>query len=209
MVFWPPTTGEVLKWKVMVRSPLMMISLSAGVPLTVKSLAWTVAGSAGSLRLTVNSVGAVPTTARPQIVLVTEQLVGVGVGVGVGGGPACAQYLPPVFRSPESPTPPQTIIWLPLQIAVWPYRVKGASVMLVAAQVSVLRLYLPPVPGGVGVGVPVAVAVGLGGGDPPGSEGVGDGAKSRALYPQMTFESLALSPIPPQTIISLSVKTTV
>src|SRR4029077_536050 len=79
MVFWPPTTGEVLKWKVMLRSPLMMISLSAGVPLTVKSLAWTVAGSAGSLRLTVKSVGAVPTIMRPQVVLVTVQPGG-GVG---------------------------------------------------------------------------------------------------------------------------------
>ena len=79
MVFWPPTTGEVLKWKVTLRSPLMMISLSAGVPLTVKSLAWTVAGSAGPLRLTVKSVGAVPTIMRPQVVLVTVQ-PGVGVG---------------------------------------------------------------------------------------------------------------------------------
>ena len=87
MVFWPPTTGEVLKWKVMLRSPLMMISLSAGVPLTVKSVAWTVAGSAGSLRLTVKSVGAVPTIMRPQVVLVTVQ-------PGGGGG---AQYLPPLF----------------------------------------------------------------------------------------------------------------
>ena len=86
MVFWPPTTGEVLKWKVMLRSPLMMISLSAGVPLTVKSLAWTVAGSAGSLRLTVKSVGALPTTMRPQAALVTEQPVGVDVGVAVGVG---------------------------------------------------------------------------------------------------------------------------
>jgi hypothetical protein len=91
--------------------------------------------------------------------------VGVGVvvevGVGVGVKAACAQYLPPVFKSPESPRPPHTIIWLPLQIAVWSYRAKGASVVLVGAQVSVLGLYLPPVPGGVGVGVPVGVAVGV------------------------------------------------
>jgi hypothetical protein len=78
-VFCPPTTGELLKWKVIVSSPLLMISLSAGVPLTVKSLAWTVAGSAGPLRLTVNSVGAVATTVRPQMVLVTVQPGG-GVG---------------------------------------------------------------------------------------------------------------------------------
>ena len=42
--------------------------------------------------------------------------VGVGVGVGV---PDCAQYLPPVLRTltPEA-SPPQTIISLPVQIAV-------------------------------------------------------------------------------------------
>ena len=143
-MFCPPTTGEVLKWKVMVRSPLVMISLSAGLPLTVKSLAWTVAGSAGSLRLTMNSVGAVPTTARPQVVLVTEQPMGVGVGVGVGGGPACAQYLPPVL-STEVATPPQTIISLPVHTAVCCHRALGALVVLVAVQLSVLALYLPPV----------------------------------------------------------------
>ena len=109
MVFWPPTTGEVLKWKVMLSSPLMMISLSAGVPLTVKSLAWTVAGSAGSLRLSVKSVGAVPTIMRPQVVLVTVQ-----PGVGVG-----AQYLPPELKALKSRlSPPQTIISLPVHTAV-------------------------------------------------------------------------------------------
>jgi hypothetical protein len=112
MVFWPPITGEVLKWKVMLRSPLMMISLSAGVPLTVKSLAWTVAGSAGSLRLTVKSVGAVPTIICPQTVQVTEQPVGVGVG-----GTDCAQYLPPVFKLLPL-EPPQTIISRSVQTAV-------------------------------------------------------------------------------------------
>jgi hypothetical protein len=33
--------------------------------------------------------------------------VGVGVGVGLG---AAAQYLPPVFKEPVPPYPPQTII---------------------------------------------------------------------------------------------------
>jgi hypothetical protein len=36
----------------------------------------------------------------------------------VGVKPVCTQYLPPVLRSPESPRPPHTIIWVPLQIAV-------------------------------------------------------------------------------------------
>ena len=46
--------------------------------------------------------------------------VGDTVGVGVGGGPPCAQYLPPLtVRSPKKEVfPPQTIISLPLQIAV-------------------------------------------------------------------------------------------
>jgi hypothetical protein len=45
--------------------------------------------------------------------------VGLGEGVGVGVGPAPeTQYLPPVFRSPESPVPPQTIISLLVHTAV-------------------------------------------------------------------------------------------
>ena len=43
--------------------------------------------------------------------------VGLGVNVGVGDGSDCAQYRPPVFKSPPS-YPPQTIISVPLQIAV-------------------------------------------------------------------------------------------
>jgi len=45
-------------------------------------------------------------------------VVGVAVGVGVGVEPDCAQYLPPVLNLVESLVPPQTIISLPLQIAV-------------------------------------------------------------------------------------------
>ena len=41
--------------------------------------------------------------------------------------------------------PPQTIISLPVQTAVCPARAPGALVVLVAVQVSVLGLYLPPV----------------------------------------------------------------
>src|SRR5262249_60834852 len=43
------------------------------------------------------------------------------------------------------PLPPQTIISLLLQMAVWNHRPAGALVVLVAVQVSVLGLYLPPV----------------------------------------------------------------
>ena len=55
--------------------------------------------------------------------------VGVAVGVGVGVG---------------APLPPQTIISLPVQTAVCPYRAVGALVMLVAVQLSVPGLYLTP-----------------------------------------------------------------
>jgi len=43
------------------------------------------------------------------------------------------------------PNPPQTIISLPVQTAVWKFRASGALVVLVVVQVSVLGLYLPPV----------------------------------------------------------------
>jgi hypothetical protein len=43
------------------------------------------------------------------------------------------------------PNPPQTIISVPVQTAVWKFRASGALVVLVAVQVFVLGLYLPPV----------------------------------------------------------------
>jgi hypothetical protein len=46
---------------------------------------------------------------------------------------------------PPSKLPPQTIISLPVQTSRWRMRALGALVTLVAAQVSVLGLYLPPV----------------------------------------------------------------
>jgi hypothetical protein len=62
--------------------PFNKITLSAGIPLTVRSLAWTVAGSTDSLRLIMKSVGWLNTTLGQAEV--TEQGVGVGVGVAVG-----------------------------------------------------------------------------------------------------------------------------
>jgi hypothetical protein len=84
--------------------------------------------------------------------------VGVALGVGVGLG-AAAQYLPPVFsvmlgsRSAswgravgvETASPPQTIISLPVHTAVCPNRAVGASLLVIAVQLSLLGLYLPPV----------------------------------------------------------------
>ena len=42
----------------------------------------------------------------------------VAVAVGVGDGPDCAQYLPPLSKSPEASPPPQIIISLPVHMAV-------------------------------------------------------------------------------------------
>ena len=44
--------------------------------------------------------------------------VAVAVAVGVGVGPDCTQYLPPLLNQFEEVAPPQTIISVPLQIAV-------------------------------------------------------------------------------------------
>jgi hypothetical protein len=53
-------------------------------------------------------------------------------------------YLPPVFKK-LPPNPPQTIISLPVHTAVCASRAVGALAMLVAIQLSVPGLYLPPV----------------------------------------------------------------
>jgi hypothetical protein len=57
--------------------------------------------------------------------------------------PVLGLYLPPVFKYCPL-CPPQTIISLPVQIAVCRPRSAGAP-GLVAVQLSVLGLYLPPV----------------------------------------------------------------
>src|SRR4030095_12148113 len=59
-------------------------------------------------------------------------------------------YLPPVFVGTKPlpntyRSPPQTIISLPVQTAVRAYWAVGALVVLVAIQLFVLGLYLPPV----------------------------------------------------------------
>src|SRR5437667_12755568 len=54
-------------------------------------------------------------------------------------------FLPPVLRINGLLNPPHIIISLPVQTAVWLDRAEGALVVLVAVQLSVLGLYLPPV----------------------------------------------------------------
>ena len=56
----PSVTGELLKWKVIVALPLLKVGVKFdGVPFTVKSLAWTVLVSTGSLKLITKSTGCV------------------------------------------------------------------------------------------------------------------------------------------------------
>ena len=88
----------------------------------------------------------VPTSTLPVNIRGYGRGAGVGraLGDGVGLGPDCAQYCPPVSKPPKK-FPPQTIIRLPVHTAVWPHRLSGALVVLVAIQLSVPGLYLPPV----------------------------------------------------------------
>ena len=61
--------------------------------------------------------------------------------------PYCAQYTPPLSELPKSVSfPPQTIISLPVHTAVGIQRLEGALIVLVALQLFVAGLYLPPVP---------------------------------------------------------------
>ena len=59
-------------------------------------------------------------------------------------------YLPPELKvvPPNGPSPPQTIISLPVHTAVCTARASGALVVLVAVQLSIAGMYLPPVPKG-------------------------------------------------------------
>jgi len=93
MRFGPCTTGEALKWKVMVPPPPLIMSLSAGIPLTVKSLGWTLAGSTGALMPTTKSVSWVKTVlSQAGWEPTTEQggSMAVGDGVGLEGAVAVA-----------------------------------------------------------------------------------------------------------------------
>jgi hypothetical protein len=56
-------------------------------------------------------------------------------------------YLPPVLKSTtgQQNTPPQTIISAPVHTAECESRDEGALLRLVATQLSVVGLYLPPV----------------------------------------------------------------
>jgi hypothetical protein len=122
-----------------------------------------------------------------------------------------------VLKTLLTSVPPQTVISLPLQIAVCNTRPTGALAVLVAVQLSVLGLYLPPVlkkvrfsfhPPQITISVPLQIAV----------------CKLRAVGTllvlvavQLFMAGLYLPPVfkrltpsdPPQTIISLPADTAV
>ncbi len=124
-------------------------------------------------------------------------------------------YLPPVFKYWLLSTsyPPQTIISVPVQTAVCSFRPLGALLVLVAIQLFVFGLYLPPVlkpvrslvPPQMIISVPVQTAVG-----PYRALGalvvlVAVQLSVFGLYLPPLFKYLA--PVPPQIIISLPVQT--
>ena len=58
----------------------------------------------------------------------------------------CGLYLPPVFNWLNNRScPPQMIISLPVQTALWTARATGALILLVAVQLLLPGLYRPPV----------------------------------------------------------------
>ena len=85
MKFTPCPTGEALKWNVISTPPPLMMSLSAGIPLTVKSLGWTVPGSTGALISAIKSVNCAKTVlSQAGWEPFTEQGGSLGVGVTLG-----------------------------------------------------------------------------------------------------------------------------
>ncbi len=125
-------------------------------------------------------------------------------------------YLPPVLKTLGKLNPPQTIISLPVHTAVCTARASGALVVLVAVQLSVLGLYLPPVlrklplsspPPQTIISLPVHTAV---------CPARAEGALVVLVAVQLSVLGSYLPPVlkallasPPQTIISLPVHTAV
>ena len=120
------------------------------------------------------------------------------------------------IASPKPFDPPQMIISLPVQTAVWEARPVGALVVLVAVQLFVLGLYLPPVfktpvgefkPPHTIISLPVHTAA---------CRLRLSGASVMLVAVQLSLLGLYFPPVfksprfsPPQTIISLPVQTAV
>jgi hypothetical protein len=71
-------------------------------------------------------------------------------------------YFPPVFKGLTWPSPPQTIISLPVQTAVCPNRSSGALTVLVAVQVPSMQPFgASDIVGRVYVALVAAVSLGI------------------------------------------------
>src|SRR5438874_10434615 len=121
-------------------------------------------------------------------------------------------YLAPVLSSPpwKKLAPPHTIISLPVHTAAWLYRAVGALIVLIAVQLSITGLYLPPVfnvlplfPPQTIISAPVHTAV---------CSDRASGAFTVLVGVQVSVLGLYLPPVlvpkapPPQMIISLPVQ---
>jgi hypothetical protein len=144
--------------------------------------------------------------------------VGVVVGVAVTVGVAVGVIIGVAVGVGVGPLPPQMIISLSVQTAVWPARASGTLITPVAVQLSVLGSYLPPLavyegdpnklPPQIIISLSVQTAV---------CPSRADGALAVLVIVQLSVVGLYLAPVnkvlvplhPPQTIISLSDHTAV
>jgi hypothetical protein len=171
MTLRPGTAGEVLKWKTML-TLLKFVKLSAGVPLTMKSVGWILLGSVGSLKPTEKSTGGEFIT-LPQVglVMITKQTDGVGVGLGgtVEVGVAVAVAVPVGVTTGVGV---DVAVAVPVGVTIG-VGVDVAVAVPVGVTIGVAVAVAVAVPVGVtigvavGVAVEVAVAVGVGVGVPP------------------------------------------
>ena len=134
-LYLPPVLKELKKS----RPPQTIMSLS------VHTAVWD-NRAVGALVVLVAVQVSAPGLYLPPLPIAEAVGVGVGVGVNVPTGVNCAKDLPPASNcwGPLA-LPPQTIISLPLQMAVWPDLGIGALAVLVATQLSEAGLYFPPV----------------------------------------------------------------
>ena len=122
-------------------------------------------------------------------------------------------YLPPVFKywALSTSYPPQMTISIPVQTAACLDRLVGALSVLVAVQLFVIGLYLPPVLNSVGSLVPPHTTISL-----PVHIAVAPYRAAGALVVLVAvqlsvfglyFPPVSKGPVPPHTIISLPVHT--
>lgn len=144
--------------------------------------------------------------------------VAVGVVVGVAVGVIVGVAVAVAVGVGVGPLPPQMIISLSVQTAVWPARASGTLITPVAVQLFVLGWYLPPLavyegdpnklPPQIIISLSVQTAV---------CPCRADGALAVLVIVQLSVVGLYLAPVnkvlvplhPPQTIISLSDHTAV